>query len=233
MITALLERMPECHRASHRAAKNWGEFPHNGAERVRMQLAEAERVSFADLEYDHIVADSVEVGADEGDSESLATRAIGVSVLLRERVTLDGGSRADASELYDACDVALWEPERASSAGAFVLRGHRGDIQWEVRVVVDQLDGHPIQVALLEDAPPTERTPQNMGLTDDDVALIAWEELIAEDLIAVSRSDGEIQRHPYSAALAYALTCACEDCEEPAQGDLMYWGYDWRVYLTR
>jgi hypothetical protein len=172
MITALLERMAERHRASHRAARNWGEYPANGAERVRMPIQMAERLSESDQEYDHIVPDSVEVGADEGDSESLATRAIGVSCRLRERVTLDGGSPADASELYDACDVALWEPERANSAGAFLLRGHRGDVQWEVRVVVDQLEGHPIQVALLDAAPPTERNPNNMGLTDAELALI-------------------------------------------------------------
>lgn len=30
----LVERMPEHLRESHRAARNWGQYPHNGAERV-------------------------------------------------------------------------------------------------------------------------------------------------------------------------------------------------------
>lgn len=39
----VLERMPEHLKASHRAAGNWGQYPHNGAEREVMTMEEALR----------------------------------------------------------------------------------------------------------------------------------------------------------------------------------------------
>ena len=56
--TVLIETMPEELRASHRAARNWGEYPHNGAERRRVPLDEAKEIEEADPEYDHIVPGS-------------------------------------------------------------------------------------------------------------------------------------------------------------------------------
>jgi hypothetical protein len=50
----IVERMPEYLRDSHRAAHNWGSYPHNGAERVIMSRSEAEENVLGD-EYDHIV----------------------------------------------------------------------------------------------------------------------------------------------------------------------------------
>jgi len=53
-----LETMPDCHRASHRAAGNWGIYPVNGAVRERMLRSEAEEIVEADADgYDHIVND--------------------------------------------------------------------------------------------------------------------------------------------------------------------------------
>lgn len=51
----LVERMPDHLRASHRAARNWGDYPHNGAERVLMSADNAEYTE--EDEYDHVVRD--------------------------------------------------------------------------------------------------------------------------------------------------------------------------------
>lgn len=54
MVT--VEYMPAHLRASHRAAGDWGVYPLNGAERVRMSLEDAEEAVAADEDgYDHIV----------------------------------------------------------------------------------------------------------------------------------------------------------------------------------
>lgn len=45
---ALVETMPDQYRSSHRAAGNWGVYPHNGAERAWMSLEEAEEVVASD-----------------------------------------------------------------------------------------------------------------------------------------------------------------------------------------
>lgn len=50
----LVETMPDHLRDSHRAAGNWGVYPHNGAERVLMSREDAEAAT-ADDEYDHVV----------------------------------------------------------------------------------------------------------------------------------------------------------------------------------
>ena len=51
-----IETMPEYLRASHRAAGNWGEYPHNGATRRLVHRDEADEIVAADAdEYDHIV----------------------------------------------------------------------------------------------------------------------------------------------------------------------------------
>lgn len=49
-----VEIMPEHLRASHRAARNWGVYPHNGATREEMTREEAEELCEGD-EYNHIV----------------------------------------------------------------------------------------------------------------------------------------------------------------------------------
>lgn len=52
----VLETMPEWCRGVHRAAGNWGQYPHNGAERRVATRKEAEEIVGADKdEYDHIV----------------------------------------------------------------------------------------------------------------------------------------------------------------------------------
>jgi hypothetical protein len=54
MVT--LETMPDCWRASHRAAGNWGVYPHNGAERRECSEEEAEEEIAADPDgYAHVV----------------------------------------------------------------------------------------------------------------------------------------------------------------------------------
>jgi hypothetical protein len=51
-----MEEMPESLRASHRAAGNWGDYPHNGATRRLVHSGEAEELVSADAdEYDHVV----------------------------------------------------------------------------------------------------------------------------------------------------------------------------------
>lgn len=55
----LVETMPECHRASHRAAGNWGVYPANGAERMLMTRDEAEELIEDDEDgYTHIIEES-------------------------------------------------------------------------------------------------------------------------------------------------------------------------------
>lgn len=53
LTIALVETMPECHRASHRAANNWGRYPVNGAARAWMPEG---AVQIDDTDgYDHVV----------------------------------------------------------------------------------------------------------------------------------------------------------------------------------
>jgi hypothetical protein len=40
--SVVVEIMPDQHRGSHRAARNWGTYPHNGAERYRTDAETAE-----------------------------------------------------------------------------------------------------------------------------------------------------------------------------------------------
>lgn len=55
----IVETMPDHLRGSHRAARNWGIYPHNGAERCIMSRADAEALCEADAdEYDNIVRDA-------------------------------------------------------------------------------------------------------------------------------------------------------------------------------
>lgn len=62
----LVERMPDHLRDSHRAARNWGSYPHNGAERVIVERSVTlewrynvdTHYSIEDDEYDHIVRDA-------------------------------------------------------------------------------------------------------------------------------------------------------------------------------
>jgi len=53
----VIEVMPDYHRGSHRAAGNWGNYPHNGAQRFVASEEEAERIAREDEdEYDHVVS---------------------------------------------------------------------------------------------------------------------------------------------------------------------------------
>lgn len=62
----LLERMPEHYRDSHRAARNWGRYPANGAIRVVVSTEWAEQDVSEDGDgYNHVVRD-----ADAGDLET-------------------------------------------------------------------------------------------------------------------------------------------------------------------
>jgi hypothetical protein len=52
----LVEEMPDCLRGSHRAARNWGRWPMNGAKRRWVGLDEAEAILAADPDgYAYIV----------------------------------------------------------------------------------------------------------------------------------------------------------------------------------
>lgn len=51
----LIERMPDHLRESHRKAGNWGDYPHNGAERV---LVHRDCAPDADDEYDRVIRDA-------------------------------------------------------------------------------------------------------------------------------------------------------------------------------
>ncbi len=54
----VVETMPEYIRASHQAARNWGSYPANGAERSVMSREDAESLVDEDDDYDHIVRDA-------------------------------------------------------------------------------------------------------------------------------------------------------------------------------
>lgn len=55
----VVETMPDYLRGSHRAARNWGVYPHNGAVRTRVARAEAEGIVAADPDgYASIIEDS-------------------------------------------------------------------------------------------------------------------------------------------------------------------------------
>jgi len=67
---ALVETMPDCHRESHRAARNWGSYPANGAERHWRCLADADAIVKDDSDgYDHVVRE-LDIDLDD---EQLAT----------------------------------------------------------------------------------------------------------------------------------------------------------------
>lgn len=52
----VIEVMPTHHRSSHRAAGNWGTYPHNGATRFSATEDEADRIVREDTDgYDRIV----------------------------------------------------------------------------------------------------------------------------------------------------------------------------------
>ena len=53
----LIETMPDWLRASHRAARNWGVYPHNGA--VRSIVDECD-LPDDDAEYDHVIREATE-----------------------------------------------------------------------------------------------------------------------------------------------------------------------------
>jgi len=54
-----IEEMPDCLRGSHRAARNWGRYPINGATRRRVSREEADEIVAADDDaYDHIVEEA-------------------------------------------------------------------------------------------------------------------------------------------------------------------------------
>jgi hypothetical protein len=57
VTVAVIETMPEHLRASHRAANNWGTYPHNGAERSVVLAEDADDYITDDGEYDHVVAE--------------------------------------------------------------------------------------------------------------------------------------------------------------------------------
>ena len=55
----VVEHMPAAWRESHRAARNWGQYPANGAVRVLMTREDAEELVEADSDgYDHILRDA-------------------------------------------------------------------------------------------------------------------------------------------------------------------------------
>lgn len=54
-----IETMPDCWRGSHRAAGNWGVYPHNGAERSEVTVDEAEAIIAEDPDgYAHILGEA-------------------------------------------------------------------------------------------------------------------------------------------------------------------------------
>ena len=55
MTQYLIETMPEHLRDSHRAAGNWGDYPHNGAER---SIVDESELPDEDDEYDHVVREA-------------------------------------------------------------------------------------------------------------------------------------------------------------------------------
>lgn len=55
--TVVVEVMPAYLRESHRQARNWGAYPHNGARRYLAERLWAEELTVA-AEYDHIVRDA-------------------------------------------------------------------------------------------------------------------------------------------------------------------------------
>jgi hypothetical protein len=57
MIKYLIETMPAHLRDSHRAARNWGRYPANGAER---SIVDEGSLPDEDDEYDHVVREATE-----------------------------------------------------------------------------------------------------------------------------------------------------------------------------
>lgn len=255
MITAILEAMPVELRAQHRNAGCWGEYPSNGAERIRMRLDDAIARADADPEFDHVVPDTIEVGANEDDGMSLATRSIAVSCAMGERVTMVEPSEADTRELYEASQRVLFTPACGGLPQSYTFYGSRDDEWWAVRACVGKLgidhivlrresDGwvaYPNRHESIEECPPTERVWDGPVASDRDtfVDLGSLDALdLAHSLIAQSRDTDATVRHKYSVELQYELTHLCEGCAEPAQGELEYWGTEpsgraWRVHLTR
>lgn len=59
-MNVVIETMPDFLRQRHREARNWGVYPHNGAERSVVSAEEAEDIVAADEDgYDHVVEGAV------------------------------------------------------------------------------------------------------------------------------------------------------------------------------
>lgn len=59
--SVVVETMPDHLRGSHRAARNWGVYPHNGAERIAVSRDEAEEIVANDPDgYARIVESEIE-----------------------------------------------------------------------------------------------------------------------------------------------------------------------------
>lgn len=63
----VLESMPAQYRDSHRAARNWGSYPANGAQRFVLPRVDAEEIVESDSDgYDRIVRDAKPGEIDDG-----------------------------------------------------------------------------------------------------------------------------------------------------------------------
>lgn len=108
----VIETMPEHVRGSHRAAGNWGVYPHNGAERHVVERAEADEIVAADEDgYDHIV-DGADVGEYPGLPVKIYRRMDDGRWLWSDDGRIDAGRIIDCTadldvDVYDALDDSI------------------------------------------------------------------------------------------------------------------------------
>lgn len=109
MGKVIVETMPDQHRASHRAAQNWGIYPHNGAERRTVEREEAEAIVAADPDgCARIVRDVKELTITLPDGGSMRSALQSLAETCRqEREYHDGDGRGSRAEAFEVIAKAI------------------------------------------------------------------------------------------------------------------------------
>jgi hypothetical protein len=156
----VVETIPESLRASHAAAGNSGSWPHNGAERIVMDRADAEELVEHDPEWSEILEG--EDPADYGDNDET------MKEITDEQIE---ALRSEAAQAGDTLQVALCDVALASGLTDMAEVGeHRAELE-TLGVVPEHVDADVkarklCAQAIADDEPTTTRDEQidNMEL---------------------------------------------------------------------
>jgi hypothetical protein len=231
-ITVLLETMPAHLRDSHREARNWGEWPHNGSIRTRLPIEDAAERADADDEYDHLVPGSEIIDFEA--STPVAEQVVAlVSYSLEHDVVSCLRSPALADALQRICegwrsDGRIWGGDERS--GYWLIRLLDPSTSPSVCEELIEL----ARVTKVDEPPVTERAPCEGCATSETCAVEdAFPPTLRDPTVPsqVDASERDIR------ALAEALiessirTCVTSRSEHSSALDLMLRGLanEWRL----